>query len=175
MNKLLSEIQNYGLDGIWLDVYRDTYHGSKEYNGLTYFMREFRIALHKANPKLILTLGWVYCPFCVRPRTYNLLGIKDHVDYFVVRMFGMQWCHGKYHGYCKTCSQDGFTDVEKYAFQWANVKGLEKHKVVVIFGWKGHEQPCMHYIKLNAQCFTRCANIGKMKVRDHFFLICASA
>ena len=128
-------------------------------------MKQLRAALLEANPKFVLSLIWMYCPKCIPFRTYALHIIKDYIDYFVVTMLniGSAW-KKQYKGHCLLSAQDPYDTVKKHARAWSQVKGLEKHKVVIVFGWHGMEVECNKYVKENSQCFTRCGNLGSHMV-----------
>lgn len=157
----MSIIRAYHLDGINIDYEGNAFSSSSEWHGLTIFTRLLRKELRKIDANSILSICWVFCPFCIMGRTYDLHKIKHYVDYFVVMMYDMQWCSGNYNGYCRTCSQDAIDNIQRYAKQWTKVKGLSRDKVIIALGWYGFLQSCEHYFETTNECYTSCSNINK--------------
>ena len=150
----MRKVRRYHLDGINVDYTESVWKNSREYTSLTNLVKMLRKGLRRIHADSILSIVWFYCPTCNKRRTYDIQGLKQYVDYFMVMMTEMRTCRKKYIGLCKACSQDSFQDVKKYADQWMKVKGLQTDQVVIVLPWYGHVRSCD--IRRGSKCYLDC-------------------
>ena len=89
----MKTVKKYDLDGINVDYKGNIHSHDLNWDGLTAFMRLLSKKLRSYKRDSILSICWLFCPTCYSRRTYDLENIGYHVDYFVVMMYDMQWCH----------------------------------------------------------------------------------
>lgn len=149
---------DYQLDGININ-----YNGTSDREALSSFIKMLRQELKSYRSDSILCISWLYCPTCIREYTSGFDEIKDHVDYFLAMMLNkMGSCTEKHDGLCKACAHDAFRHVWKYCDEWANVSGLSKEKVVIVFNWHAYQYQCKNYFKNghripDGKCYLECS------------------
>ena len=129
--------EEYGLEGVNIDIEWGAAKGSPENGNLTLFMSELRTAL---KPSAQLTFDAAWSPDCIDGRCYNFTSFLEFVDFFFVMSYDEQSQMGS-----PPCIADANTPMSK------TIKGLQLYlnigippsRLVLGLPWYGYDYVCV--------------------------------